>query len=116
MIKMFKNIRVLKLKNFRNYCALNNSEVIALKTEMETEVVLEEKIRTIIAMKIKKYQELMVTQSPEKEEVCKQIKIIESRLRKLYRFDKDEDLNVFPVFKFDEPKIDNQIDYNKTPK
>jgi len=116
MIKILKNIRILKLKNFRSYCAANNGEVIALKTEMETEVKSEEKIQTIIAVKIKEYQKLMVTQSPEKEEVCKQIKIIESRLKKMYRFDKDEDLTVFPVFKFDEPKIDNQIDYIKKSK
>jgi len=116
MIEMFRNMRVLTQIKFRNYCAMNDNEDLVPKTKIETKIKPEEKIQTIISMKKKEYQELMKTQSLEKEEVCKQIKIIESRLKKMYGFNKNEDLTVFPVFTFNDPKIDNQLDDIKIPK
>jgi hypothetical protein len=36
--------------------------------------------------------------------------MLDSKLRRSFGFSEDEDLTIFPTLKFDEPKIDGQLD------
>lgn len=75
-----------------------------------TKVKSEEEIQNIISNKVKEYQELLNTHSLENKEMCSEIDVLDSKLRKSYGFQENEDLTAFPVFKFEEPVIDDQLD------
>lgn len=91
---------------------INNMKYIKSETYNQTEIKSEEEIKQIISLKMKEYQELIKTQaqSVENQEINAEINILDTKLRKSFGFSKDEDLTLFPVFKFDEPEIDNQLD------
>lgn len=109
MNKLLKNI-CNSTKNYSTFTTnkINNNctEVISKNTDIKSE----EKIQKMISVKIKEYHKLVSSQSPECEELCSEMNKLESKLRKSYGFHEDEDLTNFPVFKFDEPIIDNQLD------
>lgn len=70
----------------------------------------EKEIQEIISVKMKQYEELVLIESPESAEITKEVTALDSKLRKSYGFSQDEDLTQFPVIKFDEREIDNQLD------
>ncbi|VVC32287.1 Hypothetical protein CINCED_3A013914 [Cinara cedri] len=113
---MFQNIKYFT-KYFRIPIALNrnkystNKDCTSVTVNHVNKVKSEEEIQKIISVKMKEYQELLKTQSPENNEISSQINVLESKLRKSYGFPENEDLTVFPVFKFQEPIIDNQLDF-----
>lgn len=112
MNKILKNV-YYSTKNFSTSISnkINNNCVeIMSKTKKKTDMKSEEEIQKIISDKIKEYHELLSCQSLECEELCSEMKTLESKLRKAYGFHENENLTNFPVFKFDEPKIDNPLD------
>lgn len=70
----------------------------------------EKEIQEIISVKMKQYEELVLIESPESAEIIKEVTVLDSKLRKSFGFSQDEDLTQFPVIKFDEREIDNQLD------
>lgn len=96
----FKAFSVNKTKN----CSCNNNT-------SEEYIKSEDEIREIICEKIKEYQELIMTRSPESDAICADVTKFEPKLRKKYGFSKDEDLTVYPDFEFNDPEIENQIDW-----
>lgn len=107
MMRIFKNIR-MTTNNFR-LCSTNNCDDSSLNSLKRTKLKSEQEIMEMIHGKIKEYQELLNTQSPETEKICTEINKLETRLRKSYGFSENENLTIFPEFEFDDPEIDDQL-------
>lgn len=110
-------IRILKKTTYNILFLSRNLKISALSKindygniAKRTQIKSEEEIRKIIIAKMKEYQVLINCESPECEEICKEICEQESKLRKSYGFDPNENLTAFPEFKFQDPEIDNQLD------
>jgi hypothetical protein len=76
----------------------------------QTRIKSEEEIKGMISLKIKEYEKLISIQSPERLKICHEVNMLDSKLRKSFGFSEDEDLTIFPTFKFNELKINNQLD------
>lgn len=110
MSRIFKTMFVIK-KNFTSSAIKKMNNCNNNAPEIKSEVIKSEgEIQKIISIKIKEYEELVSIQSPERVAICNEVNMLESKLRKSFGFSEDEDLTLFPKFKFDEPEIDNQLD------
>lgn len=95
--------------NFRT-CSTNNcDDNSSLNAVKKTKFKSEQEIKELIDSKMKEYQELLKTHSLENDKIFTEINKLDTRLRKSYGFSKDENLTIFPVFKFDDPEIDDQL-------
>lgn len=113
MNRILKHIYIIT-NNFRAYAtnkfSNNNCNAINSETIKQTDIKTEEEIQKMISVKMKEYHELVSSPSFECEEICSEMNKLEHKLRKSYGFSEDEDLTHFPVFKFNEVIIDNQLD------
>lgn len=115
-----KNYRTFAINNMNNCGDFESETANEPKTQCENEsktkcvnepkIKSENEIQKIILDKKQEYVQLMMTQSPECEDLCNEINKLDSRLRASYGFSNDEDLTLFPVIKFEEPKIENPLD------
>jgi|UniRef100_A0A2S2QYJ3 hypothetical protein len=111
MERIFRNAFIITKKLTSSaILKANNFKVISRQMNNPTRIKSEEEIKEMISLKIKEYENLISFQSPERLKICQEVNLLDSKLRKSFGFSEDEDLTIFPTFKFDEPKIDNQLD------
>lgn len=108
MIGMLKKTAHILSRNLKTSALskINDYGNITKRTQIKSE----EEIRKIVFAKMKEYKELINSETPECDEICQEIFKRELKLRKSYGFDENENLTVFPEFKFQDPEIDNQLD------
>lgn len=111
MKKVFKNLLVFK-KNFSLSATkkMNDCNNVTPEVITQTKIKSEGEIQKMISIKMKEYEELISTQTPERIAICSEVNMLETKLRKSFGFSENEDLTIFPKFKFNDPEIDNQLD------
>lgn len=110
MKRIFRNVFIFKKKFTSSAINMNNCNDITPEMDNQTKIKSEGEIQEMISVKMKEYEELISTQSPERVKICNEVNMLESKLRKSYGFSENEDLTLFPKFKFNDPEIDNQLD------
>lgn len=114
MFNLLKTVHVIN-RNIRTSAIniINDGQDIVLKTVVQTKIKSEEEIKEIITNKLEEYHKLVKTESPESTEITKQIAALDLKLRKTFGFSQHEDLTQFPLIKFDDLEIDNQLNSSK---
>lgn len=109
MFKILRSVRVVS-RNIKTSAMLRNDCKDTVTQETTNRIKSEKEIQEIISVKMKQYEELMLIEPLESAEITKEVIALDSKLRKSFGFNQDEDLTQFPVIKFDEREIDNQLD------
>lgn len=109
MFRILQGIRVVS-RNIKTSAIHRNDCNDTITQETKHKIKSEKEIQELISVKMKQYEELVLIESPESAKITKEVTALDSKLRKSFGFSQDEDLTQFPVIKFDEREIDNQLD------
>lgn len=109
MNKTLKNVCIITRNIRKSAFSANGYQDIVPPTAVNTKIKTEEELNGIMGIKMKEYNTIIESESPEKAELTAEIAALDKRLRKSFGYGENEDLTKFPSIKFDDHEIDNQL-------